>query len=305
MQSPTVPTTDPPRRSPSQPITDSVKRLLPYKADLAEAFARAGHAQIAGSLRNCSTTESLVGCSHCGKSWWIVTKCRLRVCPICSKSEALDRAALIKAVTHSMQHPKMLTLTMPVWTRNPRDGIRFLRASFTKLRRTKLGRSIRGGAYQIELKPKPEGWHIHLHAIIDAPFLPYQRIFSEWSRIVGVDVPQVDIRAAESARAKRYICKYVSKTGDIDASPESIVDWYLATKGQRLWACFGQWYHADLAQFGITPSAKSGPSICPHCGAEKTIFYARDGPYVFGMDVWKLIQNLIAPQGVLMRDRPA
>jgi hypothetical protein len=211
------------------------------KRAYADAFAARGYDDIARNLRTCEETESLVGCQHCGHSWWVTTRCRSRVCPLCSYHESKKRAKYLKAMTANMQHPKLVTLTIDLWQGDPREGIKYLRKQVTRMRRSTLFKSVRGGAYQIELKQKPEGWHIHIHLLLDAPFIPYQRLFSTWKAITQQRYVSTDIRSAKTPEAREYVVKYPSKSASFDTHPEAIVDWYEATKGMRLFATFGTW----------------------------------------------------------------
>jgi hypothetical protein len=190
-----------------------------------------------------------------------------------------------------MKHPKMLTLTMPLWTGDPRLGIQELRRCWNKLRKHKLFRDVRGGAYQIEVKPKEVGWHIHIHVLMDSPYMPYQQLFSAWRNILECDAPQVHIVAADNVKQLEYVCKYTSKSADFSSASDTIVRWYYATRGLRLFATFGTWYNATLNDLDPNADERDPVSICPHCGAEATTFCARDGPFIFGGKEWNNISR--------------
>jgi hypothetical protein len=269
----------------------------------AQAFDTRGYPLIAESLRECSETETLVACSNCGTSWWEETHCQLRVCPLCSWKVARERAAYVTKMTHHMQHPKMITLTMPNWKTNPKAGVTTIRAAFNKLRRSVVFKEVKGGAYQIEVKRGSEGWHIHIHALVDAPYLPYQLLWSVWRAVTQIPCPQVDVRSAPTDRARQYLCKYATKTVGFDAGPDAIVDWYEATKGLRLWTTFGCWYNKPLDELDHDTPVTKPAYPCPHCGAEGTVYRARDGPYIYGHDIWQTIEAKIIPDGLTMRGK--
>lgn len=259
---------------------------------IADRFAEADMPRVAAKLRDCSVTEVLCGCSHCGHAWYVRYRCRSRVCPVCSYRVARQRAHFVRCLTNHMAYPKLLTLTQPLWTSDPRAGIRYLRQCFNKLRRRPLFANVKGGAYTIELKPSGKHWHIHLHAVIDCPFLPYQRLFSVWRDILGCQAPQVDIRAATTASAKDYVAKYATKSLGYDATTSKVVEWYVATLGLRLFTTFGAWYNAKID--ALENEHDSGPfvPVCPHCGSERTFFRVRDGPRVFGLDAWIAVRDI-------------
>lgn len=268
------------------------------KRAYAEVFEAAGYQKVAQQLRACEEVEVLACCSHCGKTWWITDRCKLRVCPLCSYKVAQERADFLKAMTRHMQHPKMLTLTMARWTEDPGDGIDHLRAAFNMLRRHKVFKPVIGGAYNIELKPKDNGWHIHMHVMIDAPFMPRQKLYTAWKFILHQSFTEVDIRSASDDKAKEYICKDASKSVSYDLNPHNIVAWYEATKGKRLFATFGKWYNAKIEDLDAEHAPFKAPSVCPFCGAEKTIYFARDGPFIFGNQDWQYLRpTLVGPDG--------
>jgi len=293
---------NPATRKPLTPALAAISKRRPSflrKRRIAEAFDDAGLASIAGNLYDCQETESLVCCRACHGHWWTPTRCRLRVCPLCAYDKAQQRARFVQGMIGQMQYPKLLTLTIDRWRESPQAGIKHLRACLNKLRRSKLFRAVAGGAYNIELIEKEDGWHIHVHLIMSCPYLPYQRLFSAWKNITGQRFVSVDIRAAKSKRQQSYAVKYACKTATYDQDPAAIVRWYNATLGCRLFATFGKWYNATLED--VLPDANDRPKKppCPHCGAEGASFFARDGPFIFGPHLWP---SLI---GAFQGDNPA
>jgi hypothetical protein len=218
---------------------------------------------------------------------------------LCSYEVAKRRGEYLIAMTSKMTHPKLITLTMPLWTQDPQVGIRFLRTAFNKLRKSKLFSVVKGGAYQIELKPKDNGWHIHIHALLDAPYLPYQRLFTVWKTILGTNAPQVDIRSADTRKAREYAAKYAAKSADFYSHPETVVLWYEATKGQRLFATFGKWYNAKLEELTGEPEQPIPKAKCPNCDAESSVYLARDGPWIYGSAEWMRLTNIVVGEQAL------
>lgn len=289
------PSTRPYTRPISKHSINISKRASAFKLKnaYADIFARFNHPELAHKLHDCEETQTLAACSHCGKSWYVVSHCRQRVCPLCSRKVAVERAQFLRALTAKMQHPKMVTLTQPPIDDDPHAGIKRLRTAFAKLRRSKLFSQVKGGAYQIEVIPKDGFFHIHMHILVDAPFIPYKALFAAWRDLLGCKAPQVDIRAASSDAAKAYVCKYTAKSLDISHDPENIVRWYEATYRERLWATFGEWYNTKAEEL-IPEAERFVPlAICPFCNAEKTIYFARDGPFIFGPDDWDKIKDAV------------
>ena len=152
-------------------------------------------------------------------------------------------------------------------------------------------KSVAGGAYCIEIIPHEGYWHIHLHAILDCKYLPYQRIFSEWRALFDVRHIEVDIRQADSREARSYIAKEVGKNMAISLDPEYIADWYHAIKGSRLWTSFGTFFNLTLNELDDEEPEKEFAPVCPNCGKAKTMYFARDGPYKYGPEIWDKIKR--------------
>ena len=147
-------------------------------------------------------------------------------------------------------------------------------------------KSVLGGAYCVEVIPKETFWHIHLHAILDCKYLPYQQIFSQWRSLFNVRHIEVDIRQADSREARSYIAKEVGKNMAISLDPEFIVEWYHAIKGSRLWTSFGTFFNVTLNELDNEEKEEKFVPVCPNCGQHKSMFFARDGPFIYGGKKW-------------------
>ena len=246
------------------------------KRAIAQVFEDAGQTEVAQALRDCEETQILIACSHCNHSWYVVNRCRKRVCPLCSYKVAKKRAEFIKGMVNHMKFPKMITVTMERWTKCPRDGIKLIRKHFGSLRKDSVFSHVKGGAYQIELKHKPGGWHIHIHAIVDSPYIHYKKLFMAWSRITGIAVPQTDVRAARNQKQLEYQCKYASKASDFGSDIAVVVEWYHATKGSRLFTTFGTWYNKTIEDLDREADHEEWIATCPECGEHRTIYRARE-----------------------------
>ncbi|MCG2681308.1 MAG: protein rep [Kiritimatiellae bacterium] len=274
-------------------ISTRRRKWINLKNRYADVFEKHYDEKTAAKLRDCTETLSLVICRDCNHKWYVVNHCRLRACPICSFQVSRERARYLNALCQRIPSVKLLTLTMPAWRGNPKEGIKLLRDSFNKLRKHKLMKSVSGGAYCIEVNPRDDFWHIHLHAILDCKFLPYQRIFSEWRALFDVRHIEVDIRQADSREARSYIAKEVGKNMAISLDPDSIVAWYNAIKGSRLWTSFGTFYNVTLNELEDEKEDSEFLPTCPHCGKTKTMFFARDGPFVCGGEFWAQYEKIL------------
>lgn len=259
-------------------------RHFARKRRTAQAFADAGYDRQAQLLRNCQETNRQIICTACGHVHYVEDRCLQRVCPLCSYVESKRRGNFILRMTAHMKFPKMLTLTMPRWKDAPGIGIDYIRSCFGLLRKQPCWAKVAGGVYQIELKPKVDGWHIHMHVILDAPYLPKQWIFSAWRKILGIPFADIDIKAAKTEREQIYVAKYAAKAADYEGDIERVVDWWNATKGKRLFASFGTWYNREPPPLTGDDEQPPDPFRCPHCGAEGTCVSGENVSFIVGRD---------------------
>lgn len=254
------------------------------KAMIADELDKVGEHKAAAALRECHTTEHLTGCTHCGAAWWVTTKCRSRICPICAWKTAQARAQLIQNMIAGLKHPKFITLTMPRWNGDPGEGISFIRKAFGKLRKSGGIPGLEGGCYSIEVVPKENGWHIHMHLILDCSFTPHKKLIAAWGLALGVPSPSVDVRDAGSADAAKYVAKYVTKSLNPKDGPEAFAKLYQAIAGVRLFALFGKWFKSAPMVEMMKMQKDHVQAKCPCCGELGTLFDVRCGRFVFGKD---------------------
>jgi hypothetical protein len=279
----------------------ALKASLKFKNEIAEEFYSAGLISIYESLKNCEETKSLMLCSHCGGGFYATTRCRKRICPICSYRVAQERRRYLHHLCRALKHPKLITLTMPRWHGDPREGIKILKDGFHKLRKRDVFASVKGGAYTIEVLPKDNGWHIHLHLLCDSAYIPHTKLFAAWRDILHIRYVSVDIQSAASRKAQYYIAKYVSKPGERAIPLNRMVEYHLAIKGIRLFGTFGTFYNYKIEATENEDDKIAHQSVCPLCGATGSVFNARDGPFIYGLEDWKqLSQTMIAGRELII-----
>lgn len=267
------------------------------KRRVAQAFRAAGFDQMAEHLDDCQEVNRQIICLECGHVHYVEQRCRQRTCPLCSFRESRRRGDWIKRMCHGMAFPKMLTLTMPRWTQVPGLGIDYIRSCFNLLRKQPVFSKVKGGVYQIELIRKEGGWHIHMHVILDCPFLPYQKILAAWSSILGVPCSRIDIRAAKTDAQMFYVAKYAAKAADYEGDISHVVEWWQATKGKRLFAGFGSWYNQEppAGDADTDPHSKKFP--CPNCGAEDSCVSGESIGFIVGRDAAPLYRQALSAAG--------
>jgi hypothetical protein len=165
-----------------------------------------------------------------------------------------------------VSQPKHIVLTVRNSASVTSQSIRSLKAAWNKLRRSTLARVWRGGCYSIEVTNEGRGWHIHLHALVDCPYVDQSALARKWAALVGQDFSIVYVRSATSRDYLKEVCKYACKPQDMAAwSPADIVAWLDASASLRLFGVFGSllgrrgawadWLKANLPK---TPACECG-----------------------------------------------
>lgn len=190
----------------------------------------------------------IVGTDKAFVSGW---RCRDRFCPTCTGTVGRVIGARLAKLCGDTPS-KLLTLTLKHTDQTLKVQIRRLLKSFAKLRRTKLWKeSVYAGAYFVEVVPsKSDGlWHVHLHAILKAEFMPWRELRRLWYKCTG-DSHVLRLELIRSAgKAFNYAASYASKGFDRDCfdDPNALCKLLADLPSVRMWATFSGWRGTDLA----------------------------------------------------------
>lgn len=194
------------------------------------------------------------------------SRCRCRWCDSCQDKVGRSMRAGIERIAGEMQWPSMLTLTV----RHSRsdaleDLLSLLLRSWTRLRRSKLFAACRGGIKVVEIKRTGDGWHPHLHLLIDCKWLPHDVIRDKWRELTS-GAEQIDIRRIKSSgHAASYVAKYLTKPAALHGEL-AFAEFVLATHNRRMVSTFGDWHNVaivndpeDLDELDPEPDAEWKP----------------------------------------------
>jgi hypothetical protein len=184
-----------------------------------------------------------------------------------------------------MKRPKFITLTIPNVYRVTRKAVKDLRAAFSKLRRRKLFEGVRGGIYAIEVTPGNSlGWNLHLHAIIDGPYIPQGALSKTWGKLWGRESLVTYIQEIRGmGRMKRYVTKLTREIvkGLVDGEEgdlRPIDPWVL--KNVRLIQGFGSMYPL--------PKVQKADIVCSECGSRVHILVSS---YRHWRELWETLDR--------------
>lgn len=256
---------------------------------LLERLRSEGAEDLANRLAKCGLAFPL-WCTSCGHRHDAETKCNRKWCPVCAPRRANERAAKLRLAIRLMHWPMHITLTVPNLDTTT-TGKNFLRAmvkAFVRLRRSKLWReNVTGGAYGVEVTNKGNGWHPHIHTVIDCRWLatktpePHRSDDAEtraakfrsaaselqgaWARATGLDVPaSIWIRRCDTGAAAE-IMKYAIKSEHVAGLDGEVAPILRMMDDVKLCNTFG-----DLR--GLKVPDDDGPRLtCPNGHSEWTV----------------------------------
>ena len=139
---------------------------------IVERLDAEGADDLAKPLRECGAEFALT-CVGCGGRHLTRTRCRKRWCPECARIVSAARLAKYEAAIAAMRAPIFVTLTMQHKraTSSPED-VRALRRALGRLRnRAWFKRKVKGGIASVEVTCGDDGWHPHVHMLVECAWL--------------------------------------------------------------------------------------------------------------------------------------
>lgn len=152
--------------------TDRASMRERERVALAHLLRAQGMDDEALELFGCGRDSAII-CQSCGHNHPVKTRCKRRYCPVCAHLRSRDLLRRYDFVVDHMTWPMMLTLTMPHKIDDcPDEMLTRLRKTFTSFRGMAwFRRACSGGIGAIEIAGGRNGWHIHIHALINCRWL--------------------------------------------------------------------------------------------------------------------------------------
>lgn len=208
---------------------------------IAQKLKEAGLEEYAQKLEACHSKWTALRCKHCGKRYLFPKRCDLRFCPNCQHRLSIRRQRELEWWITLLNKPKHVVLTVRNAKELTADYIRWVKACFAKLRRRKFARSWKSGIYSVEVTNEGRGWHVHIHALVQAPWIDAKELARQWASLVGQDFAIVWVKQAADKGVAKEILKYAVKGNQIATwTPEEVRQYVLATEGVRLFGRFGE-----------------------------------------------------------------
>jgi hypothetical protein len=277
------------------------ERLAAERRALLARLDAEGEDTLFKKLSSCGE-ESVIICSGCHARREVKVRCRATWCPSCQPGISAERKAELQPFIDRMQWPLFVTLTC---VNTPTaEGVRKVVKAFGKLRKRKLwtGRVV-GGVACYELTNKGNGFHPHVHMVVDCEWLAYktrapwrgcprERV-KELCREAQIELSQVwaaclrqagnaivHVSRATKATILNEVSKYCVKGTDLLECEGSAGDLIRAIKATRMMTTWGKLYKRK-------PKDKKEARPCPVCGEVHGVLPEK---LLASQEVWKYKQ---------------
>jgi len=244
-----------------------------------------GAEDLAEPIEACGLPVMLT-CTCCGQNKETHTHCQKRWCPVCAPMLSAKRFTRWAHAIGKLQWPLFITLTIP----NSEDPecLRHLKDAWAKFRRRKIIASrVSGGVATFEVTNKGEGWHPHIHAVVDCEWLSVhvppplrwetkavkkqkgehaqKELSTAWAEQIGNPIGVVYVRRVYGTGVVQEILKYAVKSSDLIESPDPIAPMLRVLRQTRTLSGFGTLHP-------LPSPDEEEPMIvaCDSCGAEKS-----------------------------------
>jgi hypothetical protein len=220
-----------------------------------------GETELARKIEICGN-EIQLQCIGCGAKRMGFQRCKRKWCPYCAKVLAAKRSGELELITRHFQWPLFVTLTMRNQSDLSSDAVRTLRRAFGKLRHKKLwSQHVAAGIACIEVTNIGNGWHPHLHAVLDCQFLAHKtplpqrgdtverkkelfqqaaiELESAWAKCLKQETASVKIKRCNASTIAKEVVKYAVKGSDLIDSQDPIGEIIRCIERTRLLTTFG------------------------------------------------------------------
>jgi hypothetical protein len=244
-----------------------------HRNTVAAKLRKAGAEEIATKLEDCHAHTTVAVCTNCAKVTTFANRCDLFFCPQCASRLQRERESQVGWWAKEIPQPKHVILTVRNFINLTPDAVEWFRAAWSKLRRSKFAANWRGGFYRFEVTNEGKGWHLHLHALVDADWIDQFGLSEQWAKNTNGAGYIVKVKDARGTDYLHEVTKYVVKGHQLAAwQPEQILQFVTAFTGKRTFGVFGSLYGKRTEFADWIADLKSERPAC-ECGCDTNIFY--------------------------------
>jgi Replication protein len=240
---------------------------------IAAKLRETGRATEARTLEDCHTQWTISICNSCNLVQKFPNRCENLFCPKCQPYLSRKRRKAIEWWTREVKQPKHVVLTVQNASDLTAAHVRQFKQWFRALRRTKFAANWRGGFYSIEVTNEGRGWHLHMHALIDATWIDQFALSEHWQRATAGFGRIVKVKDAREQNYLNEVTKYAVKGSQLAAwRPDQIATFIDAFKGVRTFGVFGSLYGKRTQWRAWIETLRTHGRVC-ECGCSQFRYF--------------------------------
>lgn len=241
----------------------------------------------ADELEKCHTQITYARCKGCTKVRKFLNRCDRFYCPECQPRLSRERKESIEWWTKSIPQPKHVVLTIRNTDTLERSHVKEIKSAFSRLRRTRFCHNWNGGFYSVECTNEGRGWHLHIHALVDARYIDCRELAIQWEKATRGQGNIVKVKDCRNKSYLQEVTKYAVKGSDLAKwSPLDILKFINAFEGTRQFGVFGSLYRKRTEWKEWIESLRDKKSRC-ECGCNDFSFHSERE--------WEVIQAVLIP----------
>lgn len=245
-------------------MSSTIPPPIAQRERLKARLAEEGEEELLRKISVCGDKFQLL-CVDCGFVHETQVRCKLRWCPSCAASVSAIRTSRFRFAVRRFKWPLFLTLTQSNTITLEKTDVRKLKEAVRRLRgRAFWKEKVRGGVQSIELTNIGNGWHLHVHLVIDCDWLSIlskpprasntieekrwkvlvakSELQEAWRQCLRQDVdPIIHVKRA-SGDIEMEVLKYTLDPDALDEFEGKIGPVIRAMEGSRLMGGFGSCY---------------------------------------------------------------
>jgi len=227
-------------RNPSEKQLKFWRDQTTFKNSIAAKLHEAGMHTEAIKLECCHTTYTVGTCLDCGTTRTFPNRCDLFFCPECYHSLTAHRSRQVKWWVQRIPQPKHVCLTITNIPELTKGHVTELQKMFARLRRRKFAQNWDGGFYSVQVTKKSNGWHLHIHALINARWVDQPELCRQWAAITNQAGRITKVKDCRDQSYLERITSYVARGNELaEWGTEDLKAFIHAFSGKRTFSVFG------------------------------------------------------------------
>lgn len=237
-----------------------------FARSVATKLREFGRLDLAEKLEHCHTDSVNIVCRGCKTVKTVWNRCDLFYCARCQPRLSRERKERVKWWVNEIKQPKHVVLTMRNRVHFTREYVQHFKDSWARLTRMKFADGWRGGFYSCEVTNEGRGWHLHLHALIDADYIDCRGLSMAWARANRDTGHIVKVKDARGEDYLREVTKYAVKGSQLaEWDGQDIAEFIDGLTGFRTFGVFGSMRGRQAEFAKILDEQKEARKKC-QCG---------------------------------------